>query len=81
MRLVERFEHDKAEALFEEFRPTLFFGVPTVYVRLLELDAAAARRIGGADAALRLRLGAAAGQRASRPSGEASATRSSSATG
>ena len=46
MRLVERFEHDKAEALFEEFRPTLFFGVPTVYVRLLELGDAAARRIG-----------------------------------
>ncbi len=47
MRLVERFEHDKAEALFEEFRPTLFFGVPTVYVRLLELGEAFARRIGG----------------------------------
>ena len=47
MRLVERFEHDKAEALFEEFRPTLFFGVPTVYVRLLELGDAAARRMGG----------------------------------
>ena len=47
MRLVERFEHDKAEALFEEFRPTLFFGVPTVYVRLLELSDEAARRIGG----------------------------------
>jgi malonyl-CoA/methylmalonyl-CoA synthetase len=46
MRLVERFEQDKAAALFEEFRPTLFFGVPTVYVRLLELDDAAARRIG-----------------------------------
>ncbi|HEX9185923.1 MAG TPA: AMP-binding protein [Vicinamibacteria bacterium] len=46
MRLVERFEHDRAEALFEEFRPTLFFGVPTVYVRLLELPAGAARRIG-----------------------------------
>jgi malonyl-CoA/methylmalonyl-CoA synthetase len=46
MRLVERFEHDKAGALFESWRPTLFFGVPTVYVRLLELDAAAARAIG-----------------------------------
>ena len=46
MRLVERFEHDKAEALFEESRPTLFFGVPTVYVRLLELPGDAARRIG-----------------------------------
>jgi malonyl-CoA/methylmalonyl-CoA synthetase len=46
MRLVQRFEHDKAEALFEEFRPTLFFGVPTVYVRLLEMGDAAARRAG-----------------------------------
>jgi len=46
MRLVERFEHDKAEALFEEFQPTIFFGVPTIYVRLLELPDEAARRIG-----------------------------------
>jgi malonyl-CoA/methylmalonyl-CoA synthetase len=46
MRLVERFEHDKAQALFEEFRPSLFFGVPTVYVRLLELSDEPARRFG-----------------------------------
>ena len=46
MRLVERFEHDKAQALFEEFRPTLFFGVPTVYVRLVEWPADAAGRLG-----------------------------------
>jgi malonyl-CoA/methylmalonyl-CoA synthetase len=46
MRLVERFEHEKAEALFDEFRPTIFFGVPTIYVRLLELPDDAARRIG-----------------------------------
>jgi malonyl-CoA/methylmalonyl-CoA synthetase len=46
MRLVARFEHDKAQALFEEFRPTLFFGVPTIYVRLLEMPDAPARRIG-----------------------------------
>jgi malonyl-CoA/methylmalonyl-CoA synthetase len=46
MRLVERFEHDKAQALFEEFRPTLFFGVPTVYVRLSEWPAEVARRLG-----------------------------------
>ncbi len=46
MRLVERFEHEKAQALFEEFRPTLFFGVPTIYVRLLELPDGPARRIG-----------------------------------
>jgi malonyl-CoA/methylmalonyl-CoA synthetase len=46
MRLVERFEHERAQALFESFRPTLLFGVPTVYVRLLELEAEAARAIG-----------------------------------
>jgi malonyl-CoA/methylmalonyl-CoA synthetase len=46
MRLVERFEHDKAQALFEEFRPTLFFGVPTVYVRLTEWPAEVARLLG-----------------------------------
>src|SRR5688572_2418868 len=37
MRLVERFEAQRAESLFEAFRPTVFFGVPTMYVRLLEL--------------------------------------------
>ncbi len=36
MRLVERFDHKSAAALFAEFKPTLFFGVPTVYVRLLD---------------------------------------------
>ncbi|MFO1427560.1 MAG: AMP-binding protein [Steroidobacteraceae bacterium] len=46
MRLAERFEAERAAELFESFRPTLFFGVPTMYVRLLELDPAAARRIG-----------------------------------
>jgi malonyl-CoA/methylmalonyl-CoA synthetase len=38
MRLLERFEHQKAAAIFLDFRPTLFFGVPTIYVRLLEMD-------------------------------------------
>ena len=47
MRLVERFDAQRAEALFDSFRPTLFFGVPTIYVRLLELPVEAARRIGG----------------------------------
>ncbi len=36
MRLLERFDHRTANGEFESFRPTLFFGVPTVYVRLLE---------------------------------------------
>jgi malonyl-CoA/methylmalonyl-CoA synthetase len=47
MRLVERFDIGRAPALFEAFQPTLFFGVPTIYVRLLELSDEQARRIGG----------------------------------
>lgn len=46
MRLLERFEHQKAAEEFLSFRPTLFFGVPTIYVRLLGFDAAVAREIG-----------------------------------
>lgn len=46
MRLLERFEHQKASAEFQSFKPTLFFGVPTVYVRLLDLDSATAGAIG-----------------------------------
>src|ERR1700722_14586509 len=46
MRLLERFEHQTAVQQFLDFRPTLFFGVPTIYVRLLETDPAAAHRIG-----------------------------------
>lgn len=46
MRLLERFEHQKAAGEFLDFSPTLFFGVPTVYVRLLDLDAATSRQIG-----------------------------------
>src|SRR5262249_56680573 len=47
MRLAERFDINRAGALFESFQPTLFFGVPTIYVRLLELPTDQARRIGG----------------------------------
>jgi malonyl-CoA/methylmalonyl-CoA synthetase len=46
MRLAERFEINRAGALFESFQPTLFFGVPTIYTRLLELPSDLARRIG-----------------------------------
>jgi len=46
MRLLERFEHQSAAETFLDFRPTLFFGVPTVYVRLLNTDPALARSIG-----------------------------------
>jgi len=46
MRLLERFEHQKAAAEFLDFRPTLFFGVPTVYVRLLDFPPEIAREAG-----------------------------------
>ena len=46
MRLVERFDHRTAAALFTDFRPTLFFGVPTIYVRLLDLPPETARAVG-----------------------------------
>ena len=46
MKLVERFEHQKAVRWFTEYRPTLFFGVPTMYVRLLDVEVATARAIG-----------------------------------
>ncbi len=46
MRLLERFEHQTAAEQFLDFRPTLFFGVPTIYVRLLDTPADQAREIG-----------------------------------
>ena len=46
MRLEERFEHREAPKVFQEFRPTLFFGVPTVYVRMLDFEATVANEIG-----------------------------------
>jgi malonyl-CoA/methylmalonyl-CoA synthetase len=46
VRLLERFDHRRAADEFLDFRPTVFFGVPTVYVRLLELPASVAREIG-----------------------------------
>ena len=47
-RLLERFDHRSAAATFLDFKPTLFFGVPTMYVRMLEIDETPAREIGGA---------------------------------
>ncbi|HEX5228933.1 MAG TPA: AMP-binding protein [Bryobacteraceae bacterium] len=47
MRLLERFEHQKAAAEFLDFRPSLFFGVPAMYVRLLDIPREQAREIGG----------------------------------
>ncbi len=46
MKLVARFEHERALDWFDTYRPTLFFGVPTMYVRLLEAPAHRAREIG-----------------------------------
>lgn len=39
-RLLERFEAAKAEQEFLSFQPTVFFGVPTMYVRLMQCNAA-----------------------------------------
>jgi malonyl-CoA/methylmalonyl-CoA synthetase len=46
MRLVERFDASKIAAQLDDFHPTLLFGVPTMYVRLLEIDDVVASRIG-----------------------------------
>jgi malonyl-CoA/methylmalonyl-CoA synthetase len=46
MKLLERFAYQSAPDAFASFRPTLFFGVPTMYVRLLEFDPKLARQIG-----------------------------------
>jgi malonyl-CoA/methylmalonyl-CoA synthetase len=46
MCLLERFEHHRAADHFRAFRPTVFFGVPTIYVRLLDLPPEAAHEIG-----------------------------------
>jgi malonyl-CoA/methylmalonyl-CoA synthetase len=46
MRLTERFEHQKAAEWMLDFKPTIFFGVPTMYVRLLEVPEETARAIG-----------------------------------
>jgi malonyl-CoA/methylmalonyl-CoA synthetase len=48
MRLVERFDHRVAVEELLAFQPTLVFGVPTVYVRLLDTPAADAKAIGAA---------------------------------
>ena len=46
MKLTERFVHDQAADWMRSFRPTVFFGVPTMYGRMLEWDAATATEIG-----------------------------------
>ena len=49
--LAERFDHTQAATWFENFRPTVFFGVPAMFIRLLEIPPEVARVIGS-----RLRL-------------------------
>ena len=46
MRLLERFDHTTAISQFLDFQPTLFFGVPAMYVRLLDTPPEQAREIG-----------------------------------
>ncbi len=46
MKLVPRFEASRAADWFTTYRPTVFFGVPTMYIRLLELAPDTARDIG-----------------------------------
>ena len=45
-KLLERFSHQTAAESFMQFQPTLFFGVPTMYVRMLEWELDVAREIG-----------------------------------
>ncbi|MFL6451579.1 MAG: AMP-binding protein [Bryobacteraceae bacterium] len=46
MRLLERLDPKTAEQTFLDFTPTLFFGVPTMYVRLNQFSPGGAARIG-----------------------------------
>jgi malonyl-CoA/methylmalonyl-CoA synthetase len=46
MKLLERFDQGTAEQFFLDFRPTLFFGVPTIYTRLNQISNQAAAEIG-----------------------------------
>lgn len=46
MKLVTRFDASKAVDWFATYQPTVFFGVPTMYVRLLEIAPEVAKQIG-----------------------------------
>ncbi len=46
LRLTERFAHDQAAEWMRDFRPTVFFGVPTMYIRMLEWPAETAAAVG-----------------------------------
>jgi malonyl-CoA/methylmalonyl-CoA synthetase len=43
VRLLERFDHSRIVEQFLSFAPTVFFGVPTMYTRLIELPVQAAK--------------------------------------
>ncbi|MCB0488219.1 MAG: acyl-CoA synthetase [Cyclobacteriaceae bacterium] len=45
-KLLPKFEHQKLPAEFESFHPTLFYGVPTVYVRMLDHPETTAKKMG-----------------------------------
>ncbi len=46
MKLTARYEASRAAEWFTVYRPTVFFGVPTMYIRLLDVEAETARTIG-----------------------------------
>jgi malonyl-CoA/methylmalonyl-CoA synthetase len=46
MKLTARFDASRAVEWFTQYQPTVFFGVPTMYVRLLDVEASTARAIG-----------------------------------
>jgi malonyl-CoA/methylmalonyl-CoA synthetase len=46
LRLLERFRHESIAEEFQRFRPTVFFGVPTIYERLLSVEPKMAQEIG-----------------------------------
>ena len=80
MRLLEKFDRQTAAAEFLDFKPTLFFGVPTVYRRLLEIpEEQAARSAASCGCLSRGRLHCP--RKCSKRSASTSATRSSNATG
>lgn len=47
LRLLDRFRKESIVEEFLDFRPTVFFGVPAMYERLLEVSPERAREIGG----------------------------------
>ena len=46
IKLLERFEYQKASAEFLSFKPSIIFGVPTMIIRMLEIETETAQKIG-----------------------------------